>query len=360
MIDERELDTLRASRGRACGTASSEIIRRGRRLRRRTVAVKVAGAAGALAAVVVVVVAFTGGSRPGYQVRFADGAAPELKRTPDGGFPHVLIRGWQVDRADDQSRPLDDSRLFHSAETTFGRRDTRVTLHMTEGDTSVRDGLLDDRAQSGDGQQSQRTVLGRYPATVTYYKGSNQMSAIWFADQVVYELVLDTGRRDDYFDALEALRIVDDDAWEAAMPDSGVTPAARGAVVDQILSDIPLPPGFDVAPLRQSNVVTDRTQLAVKVAGSAACTWIDRWLQARNDSDEAAAEEAMSAVGTSRNWQVFKDMQAIPATAKDWDHHSDYPLQIWQYADAMASGKDFPGGRGISAEASAQIVCDLP
>jgi hypothetical protein len=358
MIDEREMETLRAHRGRACTTPSGEIIRRGRRLRRRTVAAKVGGSATALAAVVVILVALTGGGRPGYQVRFADGGSAELKRTQDGGFPHLLIEGWQVSRADDQARPLDGSGVFHSAETTFFRRDTEVTLHMTEGDTSVRDGYVDDRANSGDGNQSQRTVLGRYPATVTDYKGSTQTSAIWFADQVVYELMLETGDRGDFFDALGALRVVDnDDAWEAALPESAVTPEARGAVVDQMLADIPLPPDFDVAPLRQSTVATDRTQLGVKVAGSVACGWIDRWLQGRDDGDETAAGQATQALGTSRNWQVFKDMQALPATPKDWDKHSDYPLGIWKYADAMASGEDFPGGREISAEASAEMIC---
>jgi hypothetical protein len=53
-------------------------------------------------------------------------------------------------------------------------------------------------------------------------------------------------------------------------------------------------------------------------------------------------------------------MQAIPATAKDWNNHSDYPLGIWQFADAMASGTGFPGSPTMSVAQSAEIVCDLP
>jgi hypothetical protein len=323
---------------------------------RRRVLVAV-GTAAAVTVAALGVITVVGGDNSGYRVQAYGAGGADLTRGRDGSFPYLLIDGWQVTRADDQDRPLDsrdpDGARYHSAEATFTRRDSQVTLHLYGGDTSVRDGYVEDRADAG--TQRQTTVLG-YPATITLYRGGIQTSAIWFADQVTYELVLETGDRDDYFDALDALRVVDEVTWEAAMPDRAITPRQRGAVVDRMLVDIPLPPGFDVAPLRQGEAAIDRTQLGVKVAGSVACAWIDRWLQARKDGNEAAGRDATRALGTSRNWQVFKDMQAVPKSTEDWNDRSDYPLGIWQYADAMASGKDFPGG-GMSPEASAQMIC---
>jgi hypothetical protein len=72
------------------------------------------------------------------------------------------------------------------------------------------------------------------------------------------------------------LRVVRDDDWEPALPNSSIAPRERPAEVDRMLADIPQPPGFDAAPLRRSDAAVDRYQLGAKVAGSVACGWIDR------------------------------------------------------------------------------------
>jgi hypothetical protein len=308
--------------------------------RRRLVAI---GTATALAAVALVVIGFTGGDNEGREVV---GAAPQgeaaLRRTPDGGFPRLLIDGWQVARADESAGPMSDdpSKRYHHAEAIFARRGAELELTMDEGDTAAYEALVEDRAASAD-ERHQGSVLG-YPATITRYTASQRYAAMWFADQVVYEVDGDVGGEDAFMDALDALRVVDDDDWEAALPGSSVASRERPAEVDRMLADIPQPRGFDATPLRRGAAM-DRYQLGAKVAGSVACAWIDRWAQARRTGDEAVEREAVDAMGTSRNWRVLNEMNP----------KGDYPEVLWQYADAMASDGVVEGGKPMSVEESA-------
>jgi hypothetical protein len=219
---------------------------------------------------------------------------------------------------------------------------------MDEGDAAAYEALVADRAASAD-ERREATVLG-YRATITRYTASQRYAAMWFADQVVYELNGDVGGNEAFMDALDALRVVRDDDWEAALPDSSVAPRERPAEVDRMLADIPQPPGFDAAGLRRSDAAVDRYQLGAKVAGSVACGWIDRWGQARRTGDEAAEQEAVDAMSTSRTWRVLDEMNA----------DGDYPEVLWQYADAMASGGTIEGGRPMSVEESARDGLGCP
>lgn len=314
---------------------------------RRLVAI---GTATALAAVALVFIGFTGGDNQGRQVV---GAAHEgeaaLQRTADGGFPRLLIEGWSVTRADESAGPMSDdsSRRYHHAEAIFARRGAELELTMDEGDTGAYDALVEDRAASAD-ERHQASVLG-YPATITRYSASQRYAAMWFADQVVYELDGDAGGEDAFMDALDALRVVDDDDWEAALPATSVAPRERPGEVDRMLADIPQPPGYDAAGLRRGPAV-DRYQLGAAVAGSVACGWIDRWTQARRNGDEAAEREAVDAMGTSRNWRVLNEMNP----------EGDYPEVLWRFADAMASDGNLQEGKPMSVEESAPSSLGCP
>lgn len=297
-----------------------------RRANRRTLVALATAAAVTVGALGVVGVVGSGGD--GTQVRSSSGRVP-LQRGADGSFPLLLIDGWEVTRADEQNRPLSsadpDGPRYRSAEATFTRGRSQVTLHQYAGDTSMRDGYLDDRADSG--KQRQRTVLG-YPASVTDYRGNNQMSAIWFVDEVVYELMLEIGSGDDFFDALDALRVVDPDTWEAALPESSVAPRERAAEVDRMLAGIPQPPGFDPAPLRQGTVAVGRYQLGVQVAGPVTCAWVSQWSATRHAGDRAAEQQAADAMRTAPEWPLLKEMK----TEGDW------PEGVWQLARSIAAG----------------------
>ena len=315
--------------------------------RRRLVAIATATA---VAAVALVVTGLTGGDNQGREVVGAAHGPAALKRTADGGFPRLLIDGWRVTRADESAGPMSDdpSKRYHHAEATFARGDATLELTMDEGDAGAYDALVEDRAASADDRR-EATVLG-YPATVTRYTDSQRYAAMWFADQVVYELDGDVGGEDAFMDAVDALRVVDDDDWEAALPTSSVAPRERAAEVDRMLADIPQPPGFDATRLRRSDVAVDRYQLGAKVAGSVACAWIDRWTEGRRTGDEAAEREAVDAMGTSRNWRVLNEMNS----------DGDYPEVLWELADAMASDGAVEGGRRMSVEESAPDALGCP
>jgi hypothetical protein len=304
----------------------------------------------AVAAAAVVVIGFTRRDSPSRQVVGAAHDGPALQRRADGGFPRLLIDGWDVARADESAGPMrdDSAKRYHHAEARFVRRGAQLELTMDEGDAAAYDALVEDRAASAD-QRRQASVLG-YPATITRYTASQRYAAMWFADRVVYELDGDAGGEDAFFDAVEALRVVGDDDWEAALPHSSVAPRERPAEVDRMLGDIPQPPGFDAAGLRRSDVAVDRYQLGAKVAGAVACGWIERWVQARRTGDKAAEREAVEAMNTSRNWTVLAEMNA----------DGDYPEVLWRYADALASGGTIMGGRPMSVEESARDGLGCP
>jgi hypothetical protein len=244
----------------------------------------------------------------------------------------------------------DNSKRYHHAEAVFARGGAELQLNMDEGDAAAYDALVEDRDASAD-ERREATVLG-HPATITRYTASERYAAMWFADQVLYELDGDVGGEDAFMEAVDALRVVRDDDWEAALPDSSVAPRERPAEVDRMLADIPQPPGFDAAGLRRSDAAVDRYQLGAKVAGSVACGWIDRWVQAGRTGDEGAEREAVDAMNSSRNWRVLNEMNP----------DGDYPEVLWQYADAMASGGTIEGGRSMSVEESAPdgLGCPKP
>lgn len=308
--------------------------------RRRLVAIATATA---VVAVAVVVIGFTGGDNQGRQVVGAHEGPAALERSADGGFPRLLIEGWSLTRADESTGSMrnDSSKRYHHAEAVFARGGAELELTMDEGGSAAYDALVEDRAASAD-ERREATVLG-HRATITRYTASQRYAAMWFADQVVYELDGDVGGEDAFMDALDAMRVVGGDDWEAALPDSAVAPRERPAEVDRMLADIPQPPGFDTAGLRRSAAAVDRYQLGAKVAGSVACAWIDRWAQARRTGDETTEREAVDAMHTSHSWRVLHEMNP----------DGDYPEVLWQYADAMASGGTIAGGRPMSVEESA-------
>ncbi len=59
------------------------------------------------------------------------------------------------------------------------------------------------------------------------------------------EIRADVGSEQAYRDLIAKLHAVDVNTWLDALPDSFVLPSERSAVVDEMLADIPVPPGFD-------------------------------------------------------------------------------------------------------------------
>jgi hypothetical protein len=125
----------------------------------------------------------------------------------------------------------------------------------------------------------------------------------------------------------DSIEQVDVGTWLEAMPSSVVTARNLDAQVRSVLAGVPLPPKFDTSSLDRGLAV-DSYQFGARVTGMVACGWIEEWQRARAAGDTAAAQRAVSALGTSRDWAVLQQMDA----------EGDYPEVVWQYADALAAG----------------------
>lgn len=166
-------------------------------------------------------------------------------------------------------------------------------------------------------------VYGR-PAALFDNDGS--YSAIWRMNGYTFELMSYTPvRRAEFERLVGSLRLVGIDAWLATMPKDAVLPSAQAGTIQELLADLPLPPGF-AAP--RPGGALSRYQLGAKVAGAVACGWIDQWIAARRARDTTAERAAVAALASSREWPVLREMNAT----------GDYPEAVWGYADAIARG----------------------
>ncbi|MDA0168903.1 hypothetical protein OJ998_07390 [Solirubrobacter taibaiensis] len=139
-------------------------------------------------------------------------------------------------------------------------------------------------------------------------------------------------------EARAELRAVSIDEWLGAMPPSVVRPAESGKAVDQMLRDLPLPPGFDRSELDTGGLPRDRYQLGARVVGAVACGWIETWIE----GEAKPRAEAVAALKTAQNWAVLKEMQA----------EGDFDMVVFQYADAIAAGGTLRAGKIVSVAES--------
>ena len=139
-------------------------------------------------------------------------------------------------------------------------------------------------------------------------------------------------------EARAELRAVSIDEWLSAMPASVVRPVEGDQVVDQMLRDLPLPPGFDRSELDTGGLPRDRHQLGARVVGAVACGWIATWI----DGEPKARAEAIAALKTARSWAVLKEME----------REGKYGEVLLQYVDAIAADGKVVGGKPVSVEES--------
>lgn len=137
------------------------------------------------------------------------------------------------------------------------------------------------------------------------------------------------------------LRLVDLDTFEAALPEGSITSATADVVIAEMLSDMPLPEGFDASKLTSRG---DRYQTGAHVAGAVACAWLDQWVDASAGGDTDQATEAVEALATSRNWAILLEMQ----------DQGRYSQNVWEYADAVSSDGTITAGKELTVEESYQ------
>jgi len=272
--------------------------------------------------------------------------------------PRILVQrpAWAVTRADELTGA--------HGEMTFG--DGRNELELRWQPADQHDATVRDRSHEAADQQTLKVIgrearLFRYPgpagptfgsadptvpvappAPTVQADGPGDFTTLWTQGSHSVEVRGTFADVEAYKNVLAGLREVDIDTWLRAMPASVVRPGGRAAVVDEMLSDIPLPDGFERAALRAGDGVKDRYQLGATVAGAAACAWIDTWIAATDAGDAAGAARAVDAMATSHRWSVLVDMRDQGA----------YPDAVWELADAMATNASVSGGKPLTIRES--------
>jgi hypothetical protein len=131
--------------------------------------------------------------------------------------------------------------------------------------------------------------------------------------------------RDQFLTLLDSLYETDVDSWLAALPPRIVQPLDRPEVVDEMLRDIPVPASVDVEALKDEFAASSRYSVGAAVTSAVACEWLDQWANAVQSGDVAAADEAIEAMSTSREWEILKEMESQGGWAQ----------VIWEYAGEM-------------------------
>jgi hypothetical protein len=243
---------------------------------------------------------------------------------PADGSPRLLVTapGWQVTWADEP----------RTGEGEMAFTGPTGEAEVTWGGEGYYEGRLEE--WTSDGEPRDPTTIASHEAVV--FASGSEFIALWRDRGYGVELrarVPDAGA---FLAVAGSIEPVSPDEWLAALPASTVKPADRATVVDDMLADIPLPAGFDPAPLRRDDGrVTDRYQLGAQVTGAVACSWIGQWVDATSRGDAAAARQAVDAMNSSFDWDVLRQMEP----------EGGWSSVIWEYATAIATDGTLDGGR---------------
>lgn len=240
-------------------------------------------------------------------------AAPLVKVAES--VPRLLVGDWKVTRADQFA--------VGEGEMTFEDGSRRVDLHWRGGTLSA---WVDDRKASA-GEQEGVDLQGAKVRIFAYTQ--DDLTALWKQDGYVMEL-----RGNAVREALAELRGASVDEWLGAMPASIVRPDQSDTVIDEMLVDLPLPPGFDRAQLNTEGMPRDRYQLGARVVAAVACGWIKTWLE----GEAKPRAEAVAALKTARSWTVLKEL------AKQGMYHE----VLFQHVDAVAADGMIGGGKTLT------------
>ncbi len=239
--------------------------------------------------------------------------------------PRLLVGepGWQVTRADFSSPKLGEMDLRNGDEelNLFWRpaREYRFYVADRQSDSTATPPL-------------HFTLLG-VPATRFNDIGTDYDTFVEPRDGLYLEVRGDLGSESRYMQVVQSLRHTSVDTWLSAMPPSAVKPERHNAAVRKMLRDVPLPPTFDMHRTRAhaSRVVNDRYQLGAYLTSEVTHGWLQIWLAARRDGENARAERAASAMRTSWHWRVLEQMQP----------EGSFSRQVRECAHQMVAGTAF-------------------
>ncbi len=131
--------------------------------------------------------------------------------------------------------------------------------------------------------------------------------------------------------------------WFAGMPDSVVTPPESTAVAAQIISDIPLPPGFDTM-IFSSRLTNSYHQFGAGVTGRITCAWLDDYTEAYDARDQKGMAAVDQALSGAADWAFIK----WSSRSSGWDQ------AVLDYTGRVADRKPVSGyDAGLGCDAFA-------
>jgi hypothetical protein len=165
--------------------------------------------------------------------------------------------------------------------------------------------------------------------------GNRQMIALWSEDGYVLELRAAVPDLAAFEERLAWLTKVDQQTWLEAMPPKVVKTSDHDAAVREVLKGIPVPKTFTPSRVPDEGLTTDRYQVGAQTTGTVACLWLRQWGEGRRTGNEAAVDEAVQAMETSRHWPILREMtkegaysevvweiaEWMPKGYFEWDHH---------------------------------------
>ncbi len=186
------------------------------------------------------------------------------------------------------------------------------------------------------------------PVAVTYHtEDLSRVFVVGGTDGYVIEIdfsSLGVNATDADLDALlSSIRLVDLATFETALPEGSVTTGSVESAVTEMLSDIPVPDGFDPSGLTATG---ERYQVGAQVVSAVTCAWLDQWVTATATGDTELADIAVAALSTSREWSILIEMEP----------QGGYSGVVWEYADAIAGDGTVIGGRVLTVEESYQAA----
>ena len=266
-------------------------------------------------------------ARPQTQPGSGEPTGTDTRRTA----PLLLItaEGWTVQRADEYG--------VKEGEVTFRNGNEEIGLYWRPAKTH--DYYLEDRAANGP-QLESMTVAGQ-EAVVFQTEGTTAFNAMWLDGPLSLELRGGAESEEAFRELASTLAFVDEETWLAAMPGNTIKSDQRAAVVDEMLTDIPVHPKVDIEKLKTQHTVSDRYQLGAQVTGAVTCAWIEQWVEAKKNGNADKQREAEGAMEGSPEWNILIEMES----------QGGWSEVVWDYADAMNGDNNLaPAGAKLTVE----------
>ncbi|SDT28562.1 hypothetical protein [Actinoplanes derwentensis] len=250
------------------------------------------------------------------------------------GLPSADAAGYELDLKAAEKLPrllIDDPAWKIAAVSGFAAE--RGTIRFTDGSREAEVGWYP--AKTYDSYHQDRLRIGTpVPATVA---GTKANVFAYSSDDFVAQLVPNGSAfvelranglpRAEFEQVLTRVVQVEPDRFLAAMPAEVITSSRVRAAAAEILSDVPIPPGFDIDKIDAAGA-NDPYQFGAVVTGQVTCTWIAEWIRADSAGDDDSAKVAAAALRSSHQWKILKNM-------KDKGGWSEV---LWEIADKVADG----------------------